>query len=256
MLLSFKLMRDKLSNTSKLLSLLLVALLTACAEHGGATPDTAQLESLGIQAYHGKQAKALSELRYWAEQGLPVAQREMAIYAQSQTAGYAEAAAWYAKAAKGGDAESAYALGDAHYAGKLALQKDPVSAWSWFSMAAKAGNDKAALMLSRMTKYGEGVSPDLALSTYWLQQSSERGNAQAMFLLSNAYLYGEGVARNPELARTWLEKSAQGDFPVAIQALALAVEGGDLELSKDPERARHLLKEATDERRMHWNTAQ
>lgn len=234
------------------LALASTLVLTACADQ--TQPTTAQLENLGLQAVQGRQERALQQLRHWAEQGLPVAQRELALAYQDIKP--AAAAALLAKAADGGDGQAAYLLGDASYAGKLGQNKDAAQAAHWFAMAAQHGDDRAALMLSRMTKYGEGMPADLKQSVHWLQEASAHGNAQAMFLLSNAYRDGEGIPRDLAQARAWLEKSAEGDFPVAIQDLALALENGDLGLARDPVRAQHLLKEATDERRLHWNVAQ
>ncbi len=231
-------------------------LATACAEQAKAPPTAAQIESLAIQADQGRQQKAESQLRLWAEQGMPVAQRELALMLQRAPEGYADARKWFEQAGAAGDGEAAFSLGEAYYSARLGLARDAAAAWKWYSQAAQHGDDKAALMLSRMAKYGDGVPQDLALSVKWLKFASEQGNAQAMFLLSNAYLAGDGVQRDQHSARIWLEKSAQGDFPVAIQALAMATEGGDLQLQKDPDRARHLLKEATEERRMHWNKSQ
>ena len=187
---------------------------------------------------------------------MPVAQRELALMLQRSPQGYAEAREWFKKAGAAGDGQAAFHLGQVYYRATLGVARDAAAAWQWYGLAAQYGEDRAALMLSRMAKYGDGVPQDLALSVKWLKFASEHGNAQAMFLLSNAYLSGDGVERDEHAARTWLEKSAQGDFPVAIQALAMATEGGDLHLQRDPDRARHLLKEATEERRMHWNKSQ
>ncbi len=233
-----------------------ILLTAACAEQLKAPPTAAEIESVAIQANQGRQEKAGRQLQQWAGLGLPVAQRELALMLQRTPAGYAEASLWFEKAGAAGDGEAAFTLGDAYYFARLGLARNAAAAWKWYGQAAQQGDDKAALMLSRMAKYGDGVPQDLALSVRWLKFASEQGNAQAMFLLSNAYLSGDGVERDARNARLWLEKSAQGDFPVAIQALALATESGDLELKKDPDRARHLLKEATEERRMHWNKSQ
>lgn len=231
-------------------------LLAGCADRGRAPLGAAQIESVAILAGQGQQLSARKQLRQWAEQGMPVAQRELALMLQRTTAGQAEARLWLERAGSGGDGEAAFHLGEAYYFARLGVAKDAVAAWKWYSLAAQGGDDKAALMLSRMAKYGDGVQQDQALSVKWLKQASEQGNAQAMFLLSNAYLSGEGVERDIVSARVWLEKSAQGDFPVAIQALAMAMENGDLQLRKDPVRAGHLLKEAAEERHMHWNKTQ
>lgn len=198
----------------------------------------------------------MRQLERWAESGLPTAQRELALILQHSPDKVSQARQWFEKAATGGDGESAFQLGDAYYYARLGTEKNSAAAWKWYQAGARHGDDRSALMLSRMAKYGDGVQLDLTESVRWLQLAAESGNAQAMFLLSNAYQSGEGVKQDTEQAREWLEKSAAGDYPVAIQALALAVENGDLHMTKDAARAEHLFKEASEERRDHWNNFQ
>ncbi|AIY41618.1 hypothetical protein LT85_2460 [Collimonas arenae] len=219
-------------------------------------PGSAQLESLGVLAKQGRQTHALEELQTWARQGSAVAQRELALAYADQAAHAKDAVFWFTKAAQGGDKEAAYVLAGAYYNGKLELDKNPEFAVQWYKKAAAQDDERAQLMLSRMAKYGEGMQKDLAQSVSWLQQASANGNAQAMFLLSNAYEAGDGVQRDLTMARSWLEKSAQGDFPPALQSLALAMDTGGSTTESNPERSYHLLKEATEERRMHWDKAQ
>lgn len=73
-----------------------------------------------------------------------------------------------------------------------------------------------------------------------------------MFLLSNAYASGDGVRADPGKSRQLLEMSAEGDYPLALQSLTITLESADAHSARDPERARHLFKEATDERLMNW----
>jgi len=217
-------------------------------------PGSAQLESLGVLATQGRQASARQQLLSWAKQGSVVAQRELAFAYQGEAASAKDAVFWFTRAAQGGDKQAAFVLAGAYYNGQLGVEKDPVQAARWYHRAAAQNDERAALMLSRMAKYGEGMPQDLQQSLAWLQQASNNGNAQAMFLLSNAYAAGDGVSRDPALARSWLEKSAQGDFPPALHSLAL--EEGAPGANNDPNRSYHLLKEATEERRMHWDKAQ
>ncbi len=246
--------RKSLAALDKIAFLLVAAALGACT--GEVVPDNARIESVGMLALHGRQVSAITQLQAWAAAGRPVAQRELALALASIPDQSAQAGAWLEKAAVAGDTESRFQLAQALYQGSLGLKLDQAQAWSWYERAAKSGNAKASFMLARMAKYGEGVPRDLKLSATWLLQASKQGNAQAMFLLSNAYAAGEGVEQNPQLAREWLERSAEGDFPVAIQALAMSLEGGDRHGEPDPVRARHLIKEATDERSMRWNNYQ
>jgi TPR repeat protein len=152
------------------------------------------------------------------------------------------------QAALAGDAQAAYHLGELY---RTAVGNDtgkdggPGAAWPWYQRAAEGGQARAALMLGLMAKNGDGVRRDAATAARWLQLASELGNAHAMFLLSYAYREGDGVARDAERAHALLEESAEHEYPPALHELAITV--------GDPQRASHLMKEATEHRRNNWN---
>ena len=225
---------------------------SACAP----VPTTAEIESAGIQALHAQNPAAIRSLQKWADSGNPIAQRELGFAYAVQADKQSLALQWLEKAARGGDAEAQFQLAEAHYKSRLGLAQNYQQAWTWYEAAAHGNNAKASFMLARMAKYGQGVSKDLAASVKWLQLASTLGNAQAMFLLSNAYAAGEGLPKDAALARKWLEESAELEYPVAIQALAMELETGSQHTQKDTVKARHLIKEASDERLMRWNRYQ
>jgi hypothetical protein len=228
--------------------------LVACAPVDKHTPTSAEIESAGMLAGAGQQHDAERRLVAWADRGLPVAQRELALLYAARPGKREAANALFEKAALAGDGEAGYQLGEYWRTPQAGKAADPAKAWQWYRLAAERQHPKAALALARMAHNGEGVPRDARLAGQWLQFASERGNAQAMFLLSNAYLAGDGVPRNPLMARHLLELSADKDYPLAIQALAMAVQGGDLLIPKDDIRASHLLKEAAEERHNRWNS--
>ncbi|MEB0032925.1 tetratricopeptide repeat protein [Undibacterium sp. RTI2.1] len=215
--------------------------------------NSAEIESTGMLAMHGRQAKAETQLRLWAEAGMPVAQRELALLYMTRPAQRSAAMALFEQAANGGDAEAAFQLGELYRLPHVDHPSDFSKAWSWYQKAAEGNSPNAALMLARMAKNGEGVIRDDVLAVKSLTIASDLGSPQAMFLLSNAYLAGQGVKANPSKARELLEMSAKLDYPVAIHALAMALQGGDMQIPKDDIRAGHLLKEATEERHNNWN---
>lgn len=231
-------------------------LVSACTPAPSALPTTAEIESAGMRAMHGQQDEAFQHLRIWAKQGNPQAQRELGLALSAKTDQYPEAIHWLEQAAKGGDAQAQFAVAEANYKSGLGLTQNFTLAWQWYERAANQHHPKASFMLARMAKYGEGTRQDLQTSVHWLQIASDQGNAQAMFLLSNAYAAGEGVQVNPQKAREWLERSAEGDYPVAIHALALELSGSTENRPTDLQTSRHLIKEASDERLLRWNRYQ
>ena len=229
-------------------------LLGACTQSPTTPPDRAAIESTGMLASQTQDQKAVALLKQWAQAGNITAQRELAIALNAEGKG-AEALPWLVRAADEGDHQAQFLLAETYYKGSNGVSKNDTQAWRWY-LAAADQNPKASFMLARMAKYGEGKEKDLALSVHWLKKSSEQGNAQAMFLLSNAYEAGEGVTADKTLAQKWLEAAAEGDYPPAIQTLALQLDGRDSRTGHDPQRARLLIKEATDERLLRWNQYQ
>lgn len=214
-------------------------------------PDTAQIEHLGIQALHGRDQHALQQLQGWAESGMPVAQRELALALTLMENTQQQALIWLEKAALGQDREAQFHLAEANYKARWSMPQNYQQARHWYLEASAQGHGQASLMLWRMAKYGEAQPVNLPDSIKWLQTASQQGNPQAMFLLSNAYAAGEGVARDPQQARHWLEQAAELEYPVAIHELALQL--NQLDNPEEAKRARELLKEASDERLLNWN---
>lgn len=245
-----------MKNTPALVALSFSIFFSACTPGINSHPATAEIESTGMRAIQAQHPDAIKTLRAWANHGIVAAQRELGLALAVQADKQAEAAQWLEKAAQAGDTEAQFAFAEANYKAKLGLIQNQNVAWKWYEAAAAKNNAKASFMLARMAKYGEGTTPDLQKSVHWLQVASDQGNAQAMFLLSNAYADGEGVAKDPVKARAWLERSAEGDFPPAIQSLAMELEGEKQHHDPDKLSARHLLKEASDERMLRWNKFQ
>ncbi len=62
-----------------------------------------------------------------------------------------EAVNWLLKAAKRGQDQAQYVIGGLYMTG-LGLEKDPVLAHMWFSLAVKQGNESAAEWLEKIAK--------------------------------------------------------------------------------------------------------
>jgi hypothetical protein len=230
--------------------------LAACSWMDGPPPVPTEIESIGMLALHGQRLDAVRKLKHWADSGSAVAQRELGLFYASAPNGQAEAVKLLTKAAEGGDMQAQYHVGKALQEGKLGLKPDYPQAWKWLEASAKQGLGKASYLLARMAKYGQGVPLSLELSVHWLQEGSKQRDPQAMYLLSNAYASGEGISRNMMLARYWLTMSAESDYNVAIQALAMELDGLGGTESPFAQRSRQLFKEAKDHRLMRWNTLQ
>jgi len=216
-------------------------------------PSAAQIEAAAMAAAQTGNPEARQQLQRWARQGLPVAERELGTLYRKQPERQGAARQLLEHAARAGDAEAAFQLGELlrvgmpAQAGQAAQPGAPGQAWPWYRQAAEARHAKAALTLGQMAANGEGTRKDATESARWLALASELGSAHAMFLLSNAYRYGLGVERDEAKGFQLLEQAAEHEYPPALQDLALAVQ------NDDALRASHLLKEASEHRRNNWN---
>ena len=220
-------------------AVLLAAALAAC--HSSPPPTAAEIEAVAMHARQASDHQAERRVRSWAGKDMPVAERELALIYQPRPERRAEALRLFERAARAGDTEAAFELG------QMLRAAAPEQAWLWYRQAAQQGHARAALMLGLLAANGEGVPQDPAVAAHWLDKSSELGNAHAMFLLYNAYREGRGVAPDPARAHALLEEAAHHEYPPAIQELAMTVQ------ADDALRAGHLMKEATEHRHNNWN---
>ena len=219
-------------------------------------PANHEVESVAQKALFGQDFMARERLKQWAELGLPVAQRELGLVYAALPNRQTKAIVSMTKAAEAGDVEAQFFLAEAYYKGRLQLEKDFPLALRWYHAAAKQNHGGASLMLARMTKAGEACVPDPVIAAQWLLAASKQGNEQAMFLLSNAYASGDGLPRDEALAQHWLHRSAEADYPIALQSLALQLEQSPEHGEENRVKARHIVKEISDERLMNWKRYQ
>ncbi|HEV7814661.1 MAG TPA: tetratricopeptide repeat protein [Janthinobacterium sp.] len=224
--------------------LLLIGSMIACQSKDEMLPSPAQIEATALTASQGGEASAERRVREWAEQGLPVAQRELGMLYRNRLERRAEAIALLEKAARAGDAEAAFQLGEM-YRMAAGGKPEPAKAWPWYKMAAENKHSTAALTLALLMKSGDGVSSNPTETAKWLTLASNLGNSHAMFLLHNAYQEGNGVPRDSVKGRQLLEEAARRDYPPAVQEMAVAAPSDDRLTPKEDLRASTLLKAAT-----------
>ena len=121
---------------------------------------------------------------------------------------YAEAAAWYRKAAGQGLGVAQLNLASLYASGKGVPQDDELAA-HWYRKAAELGVNPAQYRLGLLYSSGQGVPKDYAQSAFWLRKAAERRVAVAQYELG--LLYGKGgmgLPRNDEEAYFWLSLAA------------------------------------------------
>ncbi|OHX14453.1 hypothetical protein BI347_13780 [Chromobacterium sphagni] len=209
-------------------------LLAGCA----GKPSQAELDDARQHAVFVHDAAAWQRLEEWAGDDDPAAQRTLAeaLSSAGGIEGWRKARPWYEKAAAGGDAWSAFRLARI-YAKGLGVAVDAGESGRWLTLAAQRRQPDAACMLGLRAKDGG----DARAAWQWFELAAQQGSAEAMFQLGIAYQEGLGVAVDLPRARGWYEKAARLEMPAALQTLAMAYEGGDLGLTKDPAKASELF---------------
>ncbi len=131
----------------------------------------------------------------------------------------AEQARELRQAAKQGDADAQFRLGDAYFKGED-VEQDYVTAAAWWHRAGAQGHAPAQYNLGRMYQQGRGVSQDYAEAVAWYRRAADRravardrvAVAAAQYQLGVMYATGQGVAQNDAAAFMWYRRAAeQGD---------------------------------------------
>jgi len=185
------------SSASGISRLAAILLLGCCL--GAAAQDKINTEDLKVRSAAGDRSatRQLAEMYYVGRGGVEQ--------------DFKEAAIWYEKLAKQGDARAQTSLG-LMYARGYGVAKNLDTARKWWSFAAAQNDPGAQFNLGVIYSGGEGVEPDYPQAVQWLNRASQRGHVQAQRNLGLLYYEGKGVERDPVRAYYWLKVAAlQGD---------------------------------------------
>ena len=136
-----------------------------------------------------------------------------------------------------GVSDAVYELADCYYYGK-GTQEDKAKAFTFYSEAAKGGNDEAQYMLGEyyMNAYGN-VAEDPKLAFEWFSKASEQGHSKAKARLGICYFDGYGIEKDYDKAFQLIkEECAHRGSQGPQYYLGLCYEEG-LGTSKDPKKA-------------------
>lgn len=154
----------------------------------------------------------------------------MAIDADIQD--FKAAAAYFRKAADGGNMDGAYSLAVLYREGR-GVPQDLKEAASWLRRAADDHIAAAEVELAIMTFNGEGVVKDEAAAAKLFLRAAVRNNPVAMNRLARLYASGRGVSKNQVEAVKWhlLARAVglQDDFLDGVLNNLTAAERADVE---------------------------
>jgi uncharacterized protein len=170
----------------------------------------------------GNTDKALTELRYAADQGHPLAQWKLGrMYADGDgvkrdhlqafqyfsriASEHAEASPWTQQARF--VANAYVSLGSYYLTGipDTPVQRDAGRAYGLISYAASYfGDSEAQYLLARLYLEGTGTPKDVRQGARWLGLSAQKGQHEAQALLGRMLFHGEGVPRHRARGLMWL----------------------------------------------------
>jgi uncharacterized protein len=173
------------------------------------------LLALSLATAAAQESVKTGDLRLRSEAGDRSAMRQLAelYYLGHGGVGqdFAEAARWYERLAKQGDARAQASLG-LMYARGYGVPRNLETARHWWSFAAAQNDPGAQYNLGVVYATGEGVPIDYKQAAHWFDRAARRGHVQAQQNLGVLYREGKGVGRDPQLGYFWTKVAAlQGD---------------------------------------------
>ncbi len=143
---------------------------------------------------------------------------------------YRQAIAWFERAAEQGHANAQYMMGVSFTHGLAGVQDDTVAA-EWYSRAAEAGDLEAQVNLAECYLEGRGVPADKSQALRWFKSAAERGHADAQANLAWFYAAGDGVPEDQDEAVRLYRLAAAQEHQLAKKALEALEPDSDSDLN-------------------------
>ncbi len=191
--------------------------LSADSKVGAAGSSIAELLSLQTDAAASNPSERTENLSdsVMSENGDAQAQFERGLsYVMNNPSpeDYANAAAWYGKAAEQGHPEAQNSLGVLYFEGK-GVPQDYQKAYELYLASAEQGVPEAQFNLGMMFECGLGVPKDIRRAFELYYQAAVAGYSLAQTYVGDAYRNGAGVDADPNEALSWYYMAAeQGDY--------------------------------------------
>lgn len=150
-----------------------------------------------------------------AERGSAEAQNKLGdFYLENRK--FAEAIAWYLKAADQNHTEAQFSLGLLHASGS-GTKQDFSKSLDWFQRASKQGHGEATYYAALQYGRGQGVPrPSMQTAAELMLLAAKQGNGDAQHDIGLMYMLGEGVSQDHQKSIHWWEKAAaQGNASAA-----------------------------------------
>jgi|GEM_PF-4305618 hypothetical protein len=93
-------------------------------------------------------------------------------------------------------------MGD--FSADIYSEAEMAKAVAWWNKAARQGDPNAQFSLGQCYEQGSGVPQDMKTAVYWYQLAADQNVSDAKFALSSCYLEGKGVKKNVKEAYFWI----------------------------------------------------
>jgi TPR repeat protein len=112
------------------------------------------------------------------------------------------------QAARNGDREAIWKVGDFYREAKPGVKYSPKTAFRWYAESALAGSATGQNNVGAAFENGVGCEQSYAKAAKWYRLSAAQGCGVAMANLGFLYLYGFGVKPNRKEALGWFKRAA------------------------------------------------
>jgi TPR repeat protein len=201
----------------------------------------------GLAAYsEGNFSQALEHWLPLAELGHPDSQAWVAALhynAEGVPLDYAAAAAWYRKAAEGGNVFAQNNLATMYIAGQ-GVEKNHGEAARWLMKAAEKLDPYAIFNLASLYERGDCVEKDPRKAADYYRSAAELGHVPSQSRLGYMYANGIGVPRNRVEAFIWLSLAAQHGIGSALVELESIVQAMSAEEKMEGQRVFNVRRGA------------
>ena len=141
------------------------------------------------------------------------------------TRDYANAIAWYDKAAAQQDERAENGIGSL-YANGQGVKQDFTEAMDRYRRAADQGDANAQVNVGLLYANGQGVKQDFTQAMDWYRKAADQGHANAEFYIGALYDNGQGVKQDVAQAMDWYRKAADhGDADAEVSIGSLYANG-------------------------------
>lgn len=129
---------------------------------------------------------------------------------------YSKAFTWYLKAAKQGNTDALYNVGNMYETGE-GVKQNSASAIEWYTKAADLGDSEAQYKVGSIYDEGEITTQNYKKALQWYTKSANQDHPEAQFSLAILHLYGKGTTKSEKIAREWFSKACNNWHPSACQ---------------------------------------